>query len=444
MNDASTLFRDATVADMMEARDRRAEAQRALLAAHGGPVVSMTLNIAGPRKVSPLTLRAFAEAVRMVEGQLARHALPVLARQRTRAHTGEEALWAVRGDARHIKERLAVLEEQEAIGRLLDIDVLGMDGQKIPREAVGLAPRRCLLCEREAMRCARSRAHSVAALTEETERILGIYLDARFADLVSTCAVRSLLEEVAITPKPGLVDRDNQGAHRDMDLFSFLDSASTLAPYFRQCTVLGMRAEGLATLFARLRYPGMVAEGQMLEATGGANTHKGAIFSLGILCAAYGYLYQGKGGMTAADACACAAEMTAQTLRGELAHTKGVAGARGEAMAGFPSAITIGIPALRRAQGTGASRNDAGVYALIALMAGVEDANIIRRSSPARAAALMQEAAQVRDAFSIESVRAMDARLIAENLSPGGCADLLAISLFLCAMEDQTKNDRET
>ena len=114
-------------------------------------------------------------------------------------------------------------------------------------------------------------------------------------------ALKSLLYEVSVTPKPGLVDRDNPGAHGDMDYYSFIDSAAALAPYFSRCAALGR--DSLCEpgeVLTRLRPLGLEAEEAMKQATGGANTHKGLIFSLGILCAAAGRL-----GDVVADATAC-------------------------------------------------------------------------------------------------------------------------------------------
>ena len=98
--------------------------------------------------------------------------------------------------------------------------------------------------------------------------------------------------EVTTTPKPGLVDRRNSGSHRDMDVFTFIDSAAALYPYFEACARTGRETaeQPAPETFAALRPLGCEAEGEMLDATGGVNTHKGAVFSVGIVCAALGRL----------------------------------------------------------------------------------------------------------------------------------------------------------
>ena len=104
-------------------------------------------------------------------------------------------------------------------------------------------------------------------------------MNQRLADRIARDACRALLYEVNVTPKPGLVDRNNNGSHRDMDIFTFADSACALYPYFKSCALQGLAGkENPQELFCSLRPLGREAEEQMKQATNGVNTHKGAIF----------------------------------------------------------------------------------------------------------------------------------------------------------------------
>src|SRR4051812_47765287 len=105
---------------------------------------------------------------------------------------------------------------------------------------------------------------------------------------ISQKALLSLLYEVSASPKPGLVDRYNQGAHKDMDFFTFMASSAALSNYFNDCVAEGVKYSGQnpQELFFSLRSLGVDAEKSMFEATDNVNTHKGLIFSLGIICAA--------------------------------------------------------------------------------------------------------------------------------------------------------------
>lgn len=430
------FFRSVTVADMIAARDKRANRQREWLQAYASPLVSLTLNIAGPVKVTPLVAGGFAEAAQRITAQLARYGMDTLAHKLYEAFTGMEALWAVQSDAMQLKKAMATIEESDAFGRLLDIDVINTDGTKISRESVGLDTRRCLLCEKAAASCARSRAHAVDALVTRTEAILQETLLEQFADDVLSLAQRALLYEVAVTPKPGLVDRDNNGAHEDMDIFTFLNSASVFASYFRDCVQVGLRGSPPHEAFRMLRYRGMRAEDRMLHATSGVNTHQGAIFSLGLLCCAAGLLAVQGAAIGAKELCGMCVEMTEDALRAEMRGLDGLPGARGEAAAGFPSARLHGLPAYQKRRAAGDSVNDAGVYALMALMAVVEDANVARRGGRMRARQLCAQAQALLEDYTPQKVREMDTQLIHEHISPGGCADMLAVVFFLDGLNE--------
>lgn len=434
-----------TVQEMMHARDIRVQKQRALLETHHAPVISLSMNIAGAIKRTPLIERAFDVGLSWIAAQTAPFggALDMCI---TREKTGPEALLSVRADAREIKRRLCAMEEATPLGRLMDMDVIDVYGEKIAREDIGLPMRRCLLCEGVAAACARSRTHSAEALFARAQEIITAHFENAFAQAMAQTAQRALLYEVATTPKPGLVDCRNNGAHKDMDIFTFLDSACVLTPYFEQCTALGLahRGKAPAACFAALRTQGVWAEAQMYKATVGVNTHKGAIFSLGIFCAALGMGYVPGEGADAVQALLRCGAMTKDALAAELggitqenartfgerlyaAH--GLAGVRGEAAGGFASVREIALPTLHDALLKGDSLQAAGVRVLLALLAQTQDTNVIRRSDRARQQRLAKEAqALLHSGAARKDIEALDAQLIKENISPGGCADLLALT----------------
>ncbi|MEG2204776.1 MAG: citrate lyase holo-[acyl-carrier protein] synthase, partial [Oscillospiraceae bacterium] len=352
-----------TLADMLDARERRAERQRSMRVRHPqAALISFTLNIAGPVKLFELAEQAFWEGRQLIERQLARHRLTACDGEAVVLPTGCEALWAVEAAPLRLKALMCAIEDGGRLGRLFDIDVLTPEGEILSRTALEIPPRRCLLCERPAHECARSRAHSVELLWDATCRIIRAYFLEQRADAVAAMACKSLLYEVSTTPKPGLVDRANCGAHRDMDLFSFLDSSAALTPHFRQLFLMGaLHAQDTPQrLFDCLRYPGMLAEEDMFAATGGVNTHKGLIFSLGLVCAALGYLFSNGlpedtdallalcGEMASPAVCkdlSGVTRETATTFGERLFVETGRAGIRDEAAAGFPSVRLFGLPA---------------------------------------------------------------------------------------------------
>jgi len=248
-------------------------------------------------------------------------------------------------------------------------------------------------------------------------------------------ARQALEQEVLLTPKPGLVDAANCGAHKDMDKDTFLRSAAALEPWFQSMAERGgvSLSETPEQLLAALRPIGLRAEAAMYAATGSVNTHKGALFSLGLLCAAWGRLEGQKQPVTTEALCDLAARMTAGITRREMQATDthglqvhaayGAKGVRGEAESGFESVRCLALPLLSRPNGRH--------LALLNLIAHVRDTNVLHRAGEEGLHWLQSRAKDLLSNFSITALEQLDGECIERNISPGGCADLLAIALFL-------------
>jgi triphosphoribosyl-dephospho-CoA synthase len=271
-------------------------------------------------------------------------------------------------------------------------------------------------------------------------------VDETYATSVATKAHHSLLLELVTWPKPGLVSHIDSGSHVDMTCETFRVSADSLRAYFRQITVAGVQDAPMKDL----RQLGLAAERAMLIATAGVNTHRGAIFGLGLLCAAAGYQQSTR------DASLSLGEIVAarwgrSILNGALpASTHGVlamyrygaGGARVEAANGFQSVYRIALPALRAAR-RWANMDDGAhrVHVLFALLADVEDTNLLHRGGVAGAAWAKACARDFLDRGSIgherwlENAVAIHQEFVIRGLSPGGCADLLAMCLFADAVD---------
>ena len=398
-----------TLEDILRARDARADAQRRLLRTYRLPLVSFTMNIAGPVKFSPLIELAFdagLEALRTALGQ------PVAA-EIIRPATGCEALLVYDRPAAALKAACLTLETATPVGRLYDLDVLDTDGNKLSR----IEQRTCLICGGPVTVCSRSRAHGLDAIVNRTREILMDFAAGYLAGL----AAKALTEEVRLTPKPGLVDEHNNGAHSDMDLSLFLRSIDALTPWFRQITALSLCGADAAALQAA----GREAEAAMFRATGGVNTHKGALYSFSVLLAALGRCLT-EGGDVFAHAAALAAELTPPqgTHGAAVAIGHNVGGARAEALLGFPTAQKAA--ALLQAHDP--------LTALLWLMTHTEDTNLYHRGGAEGAAFVKVQSAAILAApmeRRIALTQALDEVLIDRWLSPGGSADLLALALFL-------------
>ena len=448
---------EVSLQEMLAARERRVQRQKQLLAQYQKPLICFTMNIAGPVKDSPLIRRGFDMGKRLLRQQLMVSKIKVLHFEETRENTGCEAFFVLDCDAHAAKQAAVIIEDHTGAGRLFDMDVLRPDGSKVPRQELNLESRKCLICGNTAQICARSRAHTVAQLQEKTTALLESALARYDAHRTAQLACEALLYEVAATPKPGLVDRMNNGSHRDMDFFTFQASAAALWPYFETCAKTGSETKNYSPeeTFEKLRAPGLLAEGEMLRATGGVNTHKGAIFSLGILCAALGRLGwdcadkpqillrecgRMAAGLVEKDFGGLTPE-TAITTGQKLYLRHGITGVRGQAEGGFPAVLNVGLPKLEEGLAKGLSLNDAGCAALLAMMVSTVDTNLIARSDYETQQRIARETAALlqNDPFPGEDVlKRLDGEFIEQNLSPGGSADLLAMTYFLHLLKKET------
>lgn len=446
---------EVTLTQMLKAREARAMEQRRLLEEYGKPVLSFTMNIPGPVKDTPLIRRGFAwgqEALsfRVPKGKLLYQAARM-------GVTGCEALYVVDMDPAALKAAAVQIEDDTPLGRLFDMDVLDPQGNQLRREGFGGKSRDCLVCGQPGRGCASRRSHTVAQLQQAVEHILRDHFAREDSETIGSWAVLSLLEEVATTPKPGLVDGRNCGSHRDMDAHTFRSSAAALGPYFTRCAKIGMETaqEPPEKTFAALRPVGRAAEQTMYRATGGVNTHKGAIFTLGILCGAAGRLWKEDARWEPERLFREVAAMTGQAMAEELAKggddtagqrlytSRGISGIRGEAAQGLPSVEHIGLPVYRALRRAGKSQNDAGAVTLLHLIARVTDTNMLSRGGEKGAAVGAAWALQLIEGGAIptrEQIEALDDRFIRENLSPGGCADLLAAVYFVEKLRSAAHN----
>lgn len=262
---------------------------------------------------------------------------------------------------------------------------------------------------------------------------------------ISDAAVSSLLEEVETTPKPGLVDKRNSGAHRDMDYPLFVQSSNSLREYFEECArlgAIGLVADDLAT---ELRKAGLAAEKKMFHVTGGVNTQKGLVFSMGIVCAGWSALVAEKSQIDDDSLRNRFAEISRVLLKNDkvtdsngfrACEETGIGGIRKEALSGFATCFEQGIGTLRTAVSEGKNYNQACVETLLALMAVCEDSNAVHRGG-IEALKFVQSKASILLAKNydektlLDETSQFDDECIKRNISPGGAADLLALTLMI-------------
>ncbi|MFV0361793.1 MAG: triphosphoribosyl-dephospho-CoA synthase [Suipraeoptans sp.] len=258
---------------------------------------------------------------------------------------------------------------------------------------------------------------------------------------VSDLAYKSLIEEVFTTPKPGLVDAYSSGAHLDMDINTFIDSANAIKQYYCEMVYIGaVEPNTSKETFYKVRKCGMEAEAAMFGATSGVNTHKGLIFGIGVFSAAYGICLRKGIPINLYNLVREEMTLVTQTLTKELKEISDNArgkGARGEALNGYSSAVMLGLPTLIRGVSMGKNWNLVKLHTLFTLMEKVSDANVLSRGGSnallrmrERAGDFLVSGGAYKEG-AIGELISLDKDFTKENISPGGCADLLAVSIFL-------------
>lgn len=267
------------------------------------------------------------------------------------------------------------------------------------------------------------------------------------ARAIADSAVRCLLLELETWPKPGLVSHIDNGSHKDMNAGTFRASAKAIEPYLIALSDAGAAGCGMG----RLRVIGIEAEAAMLAATGGINTHRGAIFGLGLLCAAAGARQGGWADpVTPLGRVVCKLwgdEIASGPIplhsHGEQARRRfGAGGARMEAVRGFPSVYRVGLPALRRGLRLAPRDSEAArVETCFALIAAVEDTNLLHRRGIDGLRYAQETTRRFIDDGGVghpdwrTRAKAVHQEFVTRWLSPGGSADLLAMTLFVEANE---------
>ena len=439
---------EISLSDILTAREERVKMQSEIIKRFNCPIISFTMNIAGPVKNSPTISRSFTLGLDYLDRAISEDKV-LYKFVDIDSKTGPLAIYALNEDPDLIKSICVAAEEKTALGRLFDMDVIDTSLKKRERDR----ERGCIVCGAPGRACAAGRLHSLDEIISKMNDIMRSELLSHDTDRVAALVRDCLISEVETTPKPGLVDIRNNGSHKDMSPGTFEKSANALVGYFAECVKIGADTarKSHADTFSLLRNVGIDAEGRMYSATDGVNTHKGAIYSLGIICGAIGRLWTPENPIPSTDCLLKEASKIAESsLQSDLAISKattagermylelGSLGIRGEAASGFISVRNTSLPRYRLLLESGYSKNNAGAITLISLIASLDDTAIYNRGGKdglSFAKAYAKDLLEKEKIPRIDEIEKMDELFIQKNLSPGGSADLLAITYFLYELE---------
>ena len=454
LNHFSTDGTEISLEQLLTAREERANLQQQLLTQYGQTLLCVTLTAVGGVKKNALLDYVFTKTLENLTALFMQlNITPTKEIVRPLA-TGHEAFFVLPIDGRALKAATIELEESIPLARLWDLDVFDAKNNLLSRSDFALPPRVCLVCGNEAKICARTRKHAVDEIVAEMQsRAQRHYI----AEYIGGQAYSALVQEARLSPKPGLVDTVNNGSHKDMNLHTFEQSAVSLRPFFTQFVLKGMTTAHLPEkqILAEIRPIGLSAEKAMFEATNGINTHKGAIFSFGLVCTAMGRLLAQQNVIQSSvkfdinSICSLVAQF-AQGLTDELKHYPeyfpvtagvrlfrkyGLTGARGEAESGFNLIRTL-LPQFDEFHQL--DEEHRLLILLLHLMATNPDTNVVHRGGldglnfiQHTARDLLADHKIVLDKnILIQALMKFDIACIELNLSSGGSADLLALAIF--------------
>lgn len=354
----------------------------------------------------------------------------------------------------NVKKEMINVEEEHILGRCLDIDVYTLKNDKvigISRSDLFKKPRRCFICDLDAKICSRAQTHTIDEIKNYFEVVYKNFKDSQkktesLAYEVSQMALKAMISEVSTFPSFGLVSPISSGAHKDMDYYTFLNSAVAITPFLKKMFEVGYSYYSPEYIFDAIRDIGKECEKKMFEATNNINTHKGMIFLMGISMAAIGKaLYENKEFYQIQDIIKSMVKNILDDFKelhkkeklthGERLYLEyGFTGIRGQVKDGL-SVLFDNI--IDNYINSDLKENDLYTQILIELMARVEDSTVVYRNDISTLRKVQSDAKELLNMGGIfteegrQKCHHLEDLYIKENISPGGCADLLAISILL-------------
>lgn len=433
----------------MKARDQRAFL-KSQIALDSLPCLSLSLNVPGFPKSNPTVSVFFQSCLSDLKQFFIAHRIEIHENNIVEICDAAGDFFLVPFSINdysleEIKQFCEDFEENHPLGRFIDVDLNDQQGNSVTSGKSKL----CFFCrEKPAIECRREKVHEFDELRSYMFSEMAEYCrkqrEERIARKLSELAQQAILAEISLTPKPGLVDQVSSGSHADMDFQTFVDSTNAISPWFGELVREGFafHEKDLIQALPRLREIGLRMESDMFEATGNVNTQKGIIFLMGLSLFACGKLFghsdhfqveEFRGIMKAICKDLVKNELINAATSGKSHGEKifreyGFTGARGEAESGFSTVFDFGLPQLIQLK----ELNDETLMkCFLSIAANNNDTNILYRSNPEVLNAFRKLCNITLEDFNQANYTALIDFCKHENISPGGSADLLAVSIFV-------------
>ncbi len=344
-----------------------------------------------------------------------------------------------------IKQCCEDFEKNHPLGRFIDVDLNDQLGNTVSSGKSKL----CFFClERAAIECRRGNAHEPeelrAFMFPKMEAFCRQQRENAIIKKLSSLAQQSILTEISLTPKPGLVDKFSNGSHSDMNYQTFINSTTAISPWFEDLVREGFALHDcdLTKALPLLRRIGLQMESAMYEATNHVNTQKGIIFLMGLSLFACGILFEQGHQFDIESFRAIIRAICVDLVKHELVDFSGArkshgetifqkygfSGARGEAETGFQTVFEYGLPLL---SGVSNLQDEILIKSFLAIASVNDDTNIIYRSDPDRLMLFKQKCSVALENFNERNYSDLIDFCKTNNISPGGSADLLAVTIFV-------------
>jgi len=433
----------------LKARDQRAFL-KAQIAQKRLPSLSLSLNVPGFPKSNSTVNVFFQSCLQDLKHHFIAHRIDIDENDTVEICDAAGDFYLVPFSIDHsnlseIKQICEDFEENHLLGRFIDVDLNDQLGNTVSSGKSKL----CFFCgERPAIECRREKSHGFEELRtfmfSEMAEFMRKEREEKIAKKLSSLAQQAILAEISLTPKPGLVDQFSSGSHSDMNFQTFVDSTSAISPWFEElvCEGFAFQNEDLTQALPRLRNIGLQMEAAMFEATGNINTQKGIIFLMGLSLFACGQLFRHNEQFQVPvfrkiiqDICAGLVEKELINVAGSgLSHGEkifrkyGFSGARGEAESGLATVFNFGLPELNKAIQL---NDELLIKCLLSIAANNNDTNILFRSNPDVLSKFKSLCQITLGDFNAKNYTAIIDFCQQENISPGGSADLLAVTIFV-------------
>jgi len=429
------------------------------IALRGLPSLSLSLNVPGFPKNNSTTKAFFRYCLRDLKYTLKSYQIDIIDNEAIETSDAAGDFFLVPFlpgvlNLQAIKQVCEDFEQNHPLGRFIDADLNDQEGNTVSSGKSKL----CFFClERPAIECRRENAHDADELRSFMfPRMAGYNRMQQESDIVkklSSLAQQALLYEISLTPKPGLVDKFSNGSHADMNYQTFIDSSAAIFPWFGELIQEGLAFNNsdLSKVLPLIRNIGLRMESAMFEATQNVNTQKGIIFLMGLSLFACGKLFSQSDRFNIDTFRSLVSDICKDLVTRELADSSGsgkshgeeifmkygFSGARGEAESGFGMVFGFGLPQLT---GVAKLNDEAVIRSFLAIASNNNDTNILYRRGPDVLTRFQNLCKNALENLNDKNYSAVIEFCKTENISPGGSADLLAVTIFVWSV---IKDDKQ-